>query len=276
MIKQTAGKIFLADQRGMFETPKLRRYSTFNFGDYSHPHKVPAGNLTVVNEESLAPLHQIVLDVEQPSHVLLVPVTGEVHFTHEKGTTSVVDVGQVLVATLSKDTTFRLANPYEADTISYLQIWVNAAEPVREEQTQLLNYDFNFIQSHLAEIVPYSSGKTALSTDYPFSLGLGCFAGREEVTYFLQKPDAMFFAFVVAGAFEVEGRLLHQNDGLALWNTSVIELEALSENVVILVVEVVNQTGTNQLLYSDTSSVSGKRLPDLCSFIETKPLFIQT
>jgi hypothetical protein len=86
----------------------------------------------------------------------------------------------------------------------------------------------------------------------------------------------MFFAFVVAGAFEVEGRLLHQNDGLALWNTSVIELEALSENVVILVVEVVNQTGTNQLLYSDTSSVSGKRLPDLCSFIETKPLFIQT
>jgi len=40
------------------------------------------------------------------------------------------------------------------------------------------------------------------------------------------------------GAFEVEGRLLHARDGLALWETEKVELEALSNDAIILVMEI--------------------------------------
>ena len=70
----------------------------------------------------------------------------------------------------------------------------------------------------------------------PFALRLGRFMGREEAVYKVQ-PGNQLFAFVVAGAFELEGRLLHEKDGLALWDAEEVELEALSNHALVLVVE---------------------------------------
>jgi len=44
--------------------------------------------------------------------------------------------------------------------------------------------------------------------------------------------------FVLEGAFEAEGRLLHSRDGLALWDTNEIEIEALSNDAIILLIEI--------------------------------------
>jgi quercetin 2,3-dioxygenase len=35
----------------------------------------------------------------------------------------------------------------------------------------------------------------------------------------------------------MEGRLLHAKDSLALWDTKAVELEALSENALVLILE---------------------------------------
>lgn len=45
------------------------------------------------------------------------------------------------------------------------------------------------------------------------------------------------FAFVIEGAFEIQGRLLEAKDGLALWNDNEIEMEALSNGAIILLIE---------------------------------------
>lgn len=50
-------------------------------------------------------------------------------------------------------------------------------------------------------------------------------------------PAARGFALVLAGAFEVAGRLLHAHDGLALWDTAAVALEALGNDAVLLVLE---------------------------------------
>ena len=44
--------------------------------------------------------------------------------------------------------------------------------------------------------------------------------------------------FVIHGAFEVENRLLESRDGLAIWNTDRIELEALSNEAILLLLEI--------------------------------------
>jgi hypothetical protein len=43
--------------------------------------------------------------------------------------------------------------------------------------------------------------------------------------------------FVLNGAFEAKGCLLHERDGLALWDTNEIEMEALSNDAMMLVIE---------------------------------------
>ena len=42
---------------------------------------------------------------------------------------------------------------------------------------------------------------------------------------------------MIAAAFEAEGRLLHERDGLALFDTNEIEMEALSNDAMMLLIE---------------------------------------
>ena len=71
-----------------------------------------------------------------------------------------------------------------------------------------------------------------------FHLHFGVFDGRREAEYRLENPENGIFAFVINGAFELENRLLEARDGLALWDTDKLELEALSENAILLLLEV--------------------------------------
>jgi redox-sensitive bicupin YhaK (pirin superfamily) len=70
-------------------------------------------------------------------------------------------------------------------------------------------------------------------------LSIGQFRGRQEARYQLSHKTHGLFVFVIEGAFEVQGRLLHPRDGLAFWNVAEpAELEALSNDAIILLMEV--------------------------------------
>ncbi|HSC39564.1 MAG TPA: hypothetical protein VLD19_16885, partial [Chitinophagaceae bacterium] len=76
------------------------------------------------------------------------------------------------------------------------------------------------------------------ATNTGFAGSIGKFAGREEAVYKMKNPARGLFAFVLQGAFEVQYRLLHAGDGLGLWELPEIELEALSNDAIILFLEV--------------------------------------
>ena len=71
----------------------------------------------------------------------------------------------------------------------------------------------------------------------PFTVSIGKFSGRGETIYKLPNRNSGLFAFVIEGAFEVEGRLLHARDGLTLWETEEAEMEALSNDAIVLLIE---------------------------------------
>ena len=66
-------------------------------------------------------------------------------------------------------------------------------------------------------------------------LSIGQFQGRDEAVHVLNGKGC--FYYVLAGAFEIQERLLHAGDGLALWDIEQVDLEALSNNAVLLVLD---------------------------------------
>jgi redox-sensitive bicupin YhaK (pirin superfamily) len=229
MPAQTPGKIFLADQRGRSETHDFRRFATLNFGDFYHEHKQPLGRLLAVNEETLAGGSTLTLPVPEAVHLVLLPITGTVEVLLPSQVL-VVEVEQVQVLTLPAGSTLQLRNPYSGDLISLLHLWVRADEPA-SIVGPAAQFSFEALSNRLAPLLPATA-------HLPFALSLGRFAGRHEATYEL-PPGRLFFGFVLAGAFEAEGRLLHEKDGLALWDVHTpIEIEALSHDALLLVLEV--------------------------------------
>lgn len=229
MLAQTPGKIFLADQRGRTETRDFRRFATLSFGDFYHEHKPPLGRLLAVNEETLAGGFTLTLPVPEAVHLVLLPITGTVEVLLPSQVLA-VEVEQVQVLTLPAGSLLQLRNPYPGDLISLLHLWVRADAPA-PAVGPAAQFGLETLANRLAPLLPATPG-------LPFTLSLGRFAGRHEATYEL-PASRLFFGFVLAGAFEAEGRLLHEKDGLALWDVHTqIEIEALSHDALLLVLEI--------------------------------------
>ena len=123
-------------------------------------------------------------------------------------------------------------NPYDTELVSFLHLWLLADAPGDGSSEQRGSFGPEAIHNQLAPLLP-----AAEAFSLPFTVSLGRFDGRQEAVYQLKNSGNSVFVFALAGAFEVESRLLHEKDGLALWDVAEIELEALSNDAVVLLLE---------------------------------------
>ena len=229
------GKIFLSDQRGIIESERIKRYSTFNFESFNNPAKEPVGNLYALHDDMLAPAASINLYTREQGYVILVPITGSIKYTDEHENETEVEVGKSLMVFLEKDSFITLKNPYDDALINYLMIAIKSEEKKPNALT-FLDIDL----SDLNKMNLITPDKT------PFKVSIGRFKGRGESEYTTNKTSILY-CFVLAGAFEIDGRLLHDRDGIALFSTDTIETEALSDNALLLTIELPQQA--NYILF---------------------------
>jgi redox-sensitive bicupin YhaK (pirin superfamily) len=234
MIPQVPGKIYLADQRGLLETSEFRRHSTFNFGTFQSEHKEPFGRLYGLHEETLAGGHAVEFTVAEDSYIVLLPITGAVAYGAGGEASGTVEAEEIVVLAVPAGTSLHLRNPFADELVSLLHLWVRAPAPLAAPAGLTAAFDPQALENRLCELVGVPAQRTL--PRLPFRISLGRFAGRHEAVYKVD-PGNTLFAFVIAGAFELEGRLLHEKDGLALWNAAEIELEALSNYALVLVLE---------------------------------------
>lgn len=227
METRSPGQIYLADQRGLTENSVFRRYSTLNYGDYQQEHRQPFGALTVFNDELLAAGQQEQITAAHPGYIILLPITGELVYNDE----TTIDVGQIYITCIKAGSTFTLTNPYEDNWINFLYLHLQADAVPDAWKPLLFNFDFEQQPDVLIDVT------RQYTQSLPFALHIGQFAGRREALFAARNADTRLFAFVIAGAFECQGRLLHERDGLALWNLPEADLEALSNNAVMLLLE---------------------------------------
>ena len=233
MMVQTKAKIFLADERGLNETTWFCSRNTFNFGKYQQEHKQPFGDMYVLNDDTLDGGRSLSMLVEERSYIILLPVAGAIAYKDSPGNENLIAAGQVQLLILEKGDTMQITNPFKEELVNFLQIWIKADTNTKIEQPSLSTYDVNEYINSLVQVSPKSVGRLSL----PFSISIGKFFGRGETVYHPKNNNAGLFVFVLEGAFEVEGRLLHARDGLALQQTNEIEMEALSNDAIVLTIE---------------------------------------
>lgn len=138
--------------------------------------------------------------------------------------------GEIQIITLPKGIEFELFNPYESDLVNYLQFWIRTSPNETKSVSLILDFDLARNKNKLVNIVNASERFLKVS--------IGQFTGREEALYTLNDFNNGVFVFVIEGAFEVQGRLLHPRNGLALWDVEEsVDLEALSNEAIIVLVE---------------------------------------
>ncbi|QEC75149.1 pirin family protein [Mucilaginibacter ginsenosidivorax] len=230
MEKTSPGQIHLADQRVITENNTFRRCSTFNYDGHFNEHRKAFGPLRVFNDEILAAGKSITIQVQHACYFVAVPVTGALLVEDAEGKSTVVDVGEVYINYANSGDVLTLNNPYPNHWVNFLQLQIDADTEVFPFFKQTFSFDFEGRQNELISIIP-------TLFRLPFNLHIGRFDGRADALYRLKAPGSLFYAFVIAGAFELQGRLMHERDGLALWGVEEADMEALSNSAVMLVLE---------------------------------------
>jgi redox-sensitive bicupin YhaK (pirin superfamily) len=218
---QQQAKIFLADERGVTNSEWFRSYNTFNFGNYTNEHKVPVQNLYVCNDDTLAGEKSITLAVDELTTIIILPIAGAIEYKDSTGVTILINSGQLYSIILAKGNSYSITNPYSNQLVNFLQLWYKATD---NNNVGLINFNIDAFKNTLVT--------TTLTSPAFF---IGKFDGRKEIIF---DTTATVFAFIVQGAFEVEGILLHARDGLALWHYSAIEVEALSNDAIIILLKI--------------------------------------
>lgn len=218
----TPGKIFLADHRDLLEDEHHRRFSTFNFAGHNQMDDAAFGNLRVFNDETIPAAGMLVQKATVCGFALIVPITGAV-ICHYNNETFTADAGQILLLPVTAGDELTATNPFAENWINFLYIEIAADQ---QKPAHVFDFDIAGTINEMVDVI-------AKQNNLPFSVHIGRFNGREETLKPIKEGQCLF-AFVLAGVFELQNRLLHERDGLALWDVEEVDAEALSNDAVLL------------------------------------------
>ena len=240
MDTQTQAQIYLAGQRGSSSLlDMLRSFHCFNFGSYVDESRQPFGDLCLLNDDFLTAGGNVSLDVGSNTDVILIPLVGGLEYESPVGH-GFAEPGQAQLHSLAQGMTYQVINPYETEQINYLTIWLTNSSNDFTPKTAL--QIFNLETKN--QLLPFYQASEEKPADCLSRSGwIGRYDGRQDGIYRLTNKNTSgqgVFVFVLSGAFEVQNRLLHERDGLALTDIqhNEVDFEALSNEAVLILLNV--------------------------------------
>jgi quercetin 2,3-dioxygenase len=238
-------QIYLSEQRGQTQSEGFRSFHTFNFGAYQHESRQSFGSLYVLNDDTLAGGQRLKMAVEEDSHIILLPIVGAIAYKNSLNTDGTsrnnreegyLSAGQAQIFAAGKGMSFEIENPYDMALVNVLQIWTKRS--AQNFVPSIENFGFDLSEQKNSLISFYTDGTSRDNREGGTSCHIGQFDGRKEGVFSLKNAQNGVFTFVIEGVFEVQNRLLEARDGLSLSNIKEVEFEALSNNAIILFLEV--------------------------------------
>jgi len=189
------------------------------------------GSLFAVNEHTLKEGRTLSFTFTEKVNVLLLPIEGELNY-RSGNVENVLDVGQVSCIVPFPGVPLQLSNHYTSRLINFLQICVRADEKIQTN----LNHTYSFdLDSSNGKFIPLRVPSTTPSDELFY---IGRFRGRQGVVFRKRRHDMGIFVYEITGTCEVHERLLLQGDALSIKGVDVIELEALTQEAIVLVAEI--------------------------------------
>ncbi|MDI3321513.1 hypothetical protein [Pinibacter soli] len=232
MTTQLPAKMFVAEQRGHFENDHLRVYATFNYSNYFNEHKKAFGPLHLLNDNTLAGNHVSLTKFDEDMYTVLLPIVGTIEYADNQGVHAVIHSGEMQCGFYKGNSGFVVKNPYESALVNYLQIGISGSFVEKFEKPQLFQFDIDGYKNVLVDMT-----LKEVNPALPFIMTICKLTSKKELTYFMNDPGNVLYAFAIEGECEVEQRLLHARDGLGLQDIHKVEMEGLTNNANLLLIE---------------------------------------
>jgi hypothetical protein len=227
-----------ADSRGHANLGWLDSRQTFSFSGYYNPDMIHFGALRVLNDDVVAGGRGFGLHPHDNMEIISLVLEGALEHKDNMGNTGVLRQGEVQVMSTGSGVFHSEYNKNADLPARFLQIWLypNQLE-VAPRYDQIIT-DAAQRKNKLQRVVSPKGGDggTWIYQDAWFSLG--DFEKGKGQNYPVQKAGDGVYVFVISGSFSVDGQVLNSRDGLAVTDAASVNLQALEDGAVVLIMEV--------------------------------------
>jgi hypothetical protein len=245
MVTTTQAYIYLDENRVVEETATCRKLVSLHRENMPEPDNPYDNSLTGLQEILLAGAATETIVLDSDCTYILLPVAGAVTcITGMEQRTFAA--GQVIMVSAKNTGNLIVENPFTDNLVSFLMLTLYNNVP----SDSVYMHIYDDVNEHVNTLLPICPEARQYNKNL-CHIALGLFTGRGETMY---KPEpgtkTAVTVFVVQGAFEVEGRLLHQGDTLTLRDTAQLDMEALSNQAILLLMETrLTKFGATHYLY---------------------------
>lgn len=226
-----------AATRGHANHGWLDSHHTFSFAHYYDPARVHFGALRVLNDDIVAGGMGFGTHPHDNMEIISIPLEGDLEHKDSTGTTAVIRQNDVQIMSAGTGIQHSEYNKNKDRKVNFLQIWVfpkvkNIA-PRYEQKT--FNPDDRV--NRLQQVVTPVKGEDGVWINQDAWFHLGNLKKGFRQDYAVKMKGNGVYAFVLEGEVVIGGQKLDKRDGLGIWETDTVPIEATGDAQV-LVMEV--------------------------------------
>ncbi len=225
-----------ANTRGHNSFGWLNSYHSFSFGHYYNPERMHFGALRVLNDDTVAPGMGFGKHPHDNMEIVSIPLSGDLHHQDSTGRNEIIRQHDVQIMSAGSGIAHSEMNANKDQPVKFLQIWVMPKElniNPRYEQKSFKPVDRT--NQIFTVVAPDNQDAVWINQDAWFSLA-NFEAGKND-EYFLRQMDNGVYVFVINGSVTINDTVLHERDGLGIWDIGSIKIEA-NTNTELLLIEV--------------------------------------
>lgn len=180
------------------------------------------GCLQEFRETTLGAKYEDSLIFNTEVQLFILPLIGQIQVVNSMNT-QIVDIGEAILLSVQPGDECRIINCYEHSDVHYIVSAFTSKEKVNGLARFSLNMD---------QFVTFGE---RISNQGLIRVSIGQWNGRSESVF--APASQKTFAWVVQGAFEIENCLVEKSDGLVISGMEKIEFEALSNDSIVIFME---------------------------------------
>ena len=213
------------EERGRVNFGWLDSRHSFSFGEYYDPQHMGFRALRVINEDRVKPGQGFGTHPHRDMEIISYVLEGALEHRDSMGTGSVITPGDVQRMSAGTGVLHSEMNPSQNDGVYFLQIWLLPARRGIEPSYEQKRFDTEEKRGRLRLVAAGDARDGAVRIHQDVDLYAGVFESGESARFDI-RSGRYAWVQVARGAVTLNGHELHQGDGAALSDESLLDVTA--------------------------------------------------
>ena len=223
-----------AESRGHADHGWLKANHTFSFANYHDPERNHFGVLRVLNDDAIDGGTGFGMHPHDNMEIITIMLEGALEHKDSMGNTGVIKPGEIQVMSAGTGVHHSEYNHNKDTPAKLLQIWLFPNKRNVTPRYDQMSLELSERKNRWQKIVEPGPVDNGMWIQQDAWFHIGQFDKGQETQYKIQREGNGAYIFVIEGSVTVEGQPLNRRDGLGIWETNLINMQATSDAEVLI------------------------------------------